>query len=636
MSVSYFDFFEKKREFSYQYTDAVWIEQILKAKGMAWRRTSISEVFAWWPHRTLGYTSKRYLDTKERRRLDQIVVNAVAAHAHKQSSNDGTCELYSEITVQISKKLKKKKISTRSSRGPLGGSLIGSGGIKVKFNSSTKEALIEGQGSWTKNHAPRKLCNMGSCFNLNQTACRRLSSPHSEGSKERAAEPLPVFWYPGPNPANPNPCALVQCAWLHPGLRTWGKSGDSISQRNEEEEGEEVVLVTNPQDACVFVVDPGSAFPASGGVYPPCGSFIWSELKHWNAAGRPGRNHVLIMPSCLSGCDSVGTDQCYGPIGDAIVVTSNEWRGYFRPNFDFMLPQGASTALGNLVRANPAPFESGGGPVDRGFDRQVLISFRGTTLGITTSWFAHRAIAAVASNNPKRGVVIDVKQKDTSNDLKPCERYASGATWLDYIELARNSTFGFSPGGGGPYSFRFFEVLAAGAIPVVTEDLVLPWSDGGPGALPSPPMLRRKKGEGALPSPAFESPRRNGSAANAGWSSGAEARLPPWDACVVRVSESELFALREVLEAIAPPGSRALALRQAACRVLYDELFLGYSLLGGAPGTHAHGMAKSLATKDGDVQWFLSQMLYRRFWGELRARIKKAGEVGPSGFGAGA
>ena len=51
----------------------------------------------------------------------------------------------------------------------------------------------------------------------------------------------------------------------------------------------------------------------------------------------------------------------------------------------------------------------------------------------------------------------------------------AGETRAGYVGLLLNSTFAFTPDGGGPHSYRFGEALAAGAIPVVPSHLLLPF-----------------------------------------------------------------------------------------------------------------------------------------------------------------
>jgi hypothetical protein len=347
-----------------------------------------------------------------------------------------------------------------------------------------------------------------------------------------AAPPPPAQWKRGQLPF---PLELVNAGWLHPAQFDGNPSP--------------VKLVDRPADACLFLLDPGSLSEGKSEV--ACGDFKWKDLPHWSAAGGPGRNHILIMPGCLKLCDAVGEFSCYGSIGQAMVASSATWRGNFRPGYDLALPQVHSAAVERFFRRSVEK-----GPLrakEGSHQRPLLVSFRGTTAGTDNRWNRHRAIAALYAHNPSKGAIIEVKRKRdmrrqqrrlrSKQKRDPCEEYAfevSEDAW-SYDDLLLNSSFGFSPGGGGPYSFRFFEILASGGVPVVSDDLVLPFE-----GLPWKESYRSSWGD-------------------------------VWDSCVVRVSDAELFALPEVLVAIARPGSAAFDLRRRACGDIWSKAVLGAS-----------------------------------------------------------
>jgi hypothetical protein len=80
------------------------------------------------------------------------------------------------------------------------------------------------------------------------------------------------------------------------------------------------------------------------------------------------------------------------------------------------------------------------------------------------------------------------------------------------------STFAFTPGGGGGNSYRFAEAMYAGAIPVVTADLLLAFT-----------------------------PEVN------------------WDSCVIRVSESKIVSLPFILSSI--PHEEIIKRRLACAKI---------------------------------------------------------------------
>merc|ERR1712194_42254 len=88
------------------------------------------------------------------------------------------------------------------------------------------------------------------------------------------------------------------------------------------------------------------------------------------------------------------------------------------------------------------------------------------------------------------------------------------------------SNFVLCTGSGGPYSWNLLEALAAGAVPVVTQDMILPWEDHD----------------------------------------------LDWNTCVVRVNEQELYSLPHVLSIIVAPGSREYTKKQAGCRGVWQFL----------------------------------------------------------------
>lgn len=63
-------------------------------------------------------------------------------------------------------------------------------------------------------------------------------------------------------------------------------------------------------------------------------------------------------------------------------------------------------------------------------------------------------------------------------DIIVADRYHDGSDKYDYADLLISSRFGLVPRGGGLHSYRFIEVLAAGAIPVVlADDWVIPFQE---------------------------------------------------------------------------------------------------------------------------------------------------------------
>ncbi|KAJ1626083.1 hypothetical protein T492DRAFT_219106 [Pavlovales sp. CCMP2436] len=316
------------------------------------------------------------------------------------------------------------------------------------------------------------------------------------------------------------------------------------------------------------------------------------SLAHWRAAGGPGgRNHLLLMVQCVWRCDQPGEPSALGSSGEAAVASPSAWRGLFRPGLDLQLLQPWTDTLGIVsARAPPGGWWADAKPAARAHNahsgleaevglalphprpRPLLLTFRGTIAG-NNRWSSARLLASEWSHEPGRAVFVStvdkyahysraqrqcgtLKHTDPQAELA-APRAAREAMGGDYVSVLLNSSFGFAPGGAGPYSYRLMEVLSAGSIPVVPDDLLLP-------------------AEGARHNP------------------------PPWDACAVRVSRAELRALGAVVEAVAKPGSEAFRERRRACARVWQIL----SGASGAPATPA-GLARAAS------EWM---------WAELRAQ----------------
>ncbi len=74
---------------------------------------------------------------------------------------------------------------------------------------------------------------------------------------------------------------------------------------------------------------------------------------------------------------------------------------------------------------------------------------------------------------------------DAANTAAPAAPAAAAAVVVpevasEYVQLLTNTKFAFVPRGDNPYSFRLFEAICAGAVPIVlADDWVLPFSEPG-------------------------------------------------------------------------------------------------------------------------------------------------------------
>jgi hypothetical protein len=110
--------------------------------------------------------------------------------------------------------------------------------------------------------------------------------------------------------------------------------------------------------------------------------------------------------------------------------------------------------------------------------RKWLVSFRGTIQDSPYPYYQHRWLAAEYWEDAP-DVLVDVQcshEKWFGKVKTTYKKYRDSTPTKFYLELMWESTFGFAPGGSGPGSYRFGEILSAGGIPVVVHDLVLPLS----------------------------------------------------------------------------------------------------------------------------------------------------------------
>jgi hypothetical protein len=270
---------------------------------------------------------------------------------------------------------------------------------------------------------------------------------------------------------------------------------------------EGVARTDSPDEACLSIAGPGS-FSS------------WGELQQnpiWNG----GRNHVVWMSNewqwrvnlTLWGDHPAALDWW----GSAALCATFMTHATLRTGFDLpvaLSPQHVLAAAQiELARQTTR-------------SRKYLLSFKGQIRPWPQPYWQHRWVAAEYLHDPTNGIVIDVactspgSLGSMAGGARATEfTAATGEDHdYDYGALLLDSTFVFAPGGGGGHSYRFAEALVAGAVPVVTTDLVLPF----------------------------------------------EHELP-WDACVVRVSEAAIVTLPQRLRQIS--DAEVLRRREACGRI---------------------------------------------------------------------
>lgn len=142
--------------------------------------------------------------------------------------------------------------------------------------------------------------------------------------------------------------------------------------------------------------------------------------------------------------------------------------------------------------------------------RNLLLGFRGQVNNWPMWWYSHRVMVADYLHDPTHGILLEVR----------CGAAAYAASPFSFTALLLNSSFGFAPGGGGAHSYRFSEILQAGGIPVITTEQVAPF-------------------DGDI----------------------------DWSRCLVRIDETRLVAIVDVLRKLTPAEIQARRVACAAIRI---------------------------------------------------------------------
>ena len=216
--------------------------------------------------------------------------------------------------------------------------------------------------------------------------------------------------------------------------------------------GSKVEVVANAQDACLLIVGENAA--AEGD---------FREAPSWNS----GKNHIVWwantgFPAVRGHVAGHGDWMSPNTFAYAALAASVFTPLTFRSGYDvgLALPPKQNPPPEAALRSDPSEIAAA---LRR---KQYLVTFRGKYTLEIFPWEQHRYVASEYLHDPKNGVVIDVYCPPTNDS------YSQKA---DMRGLLLNSTFAFTPGGGGPHSYRFAEALSFGTIPVVTTDLILPF-----------------------------------------------------------------------------------------------------------------------------------------------------------------
>ncbi|KAG0579874.1 hypothetical protein KC19_4G130500 [Ceratodon purpureus] len=208
-------------------------------------------------------------------------------------------------------------------------------------------------------------------------------------------------------------------------------------------------FTADPNKACIFLV----FLDADDNPWPPHPS----TLPHWN----DGRNHALVI--FADKWAQRGPHQA--SIGMASVMASDIHETTYRPGFDISIP-----LPGNFHVHEMQPVKI--------LERKYLATFRGlrylgrTGEGVFRSYDSFRGmhngkdvIVATSCDHPINNMN---REKDPAIGVH-CDEDALIHRNYTFNDLM-NTTFALVPAGVQPSSYRFIEVLSAGAIPVLIAD----------------------------------------------------------------------------------------------------------------------------------------------------------------------
>ncbi|KAJ7567736.1 hypothetical protein O6H91_01G004500 [Diphasiastrum complanatum] len=263
-------------------------------------------------------------------------------------------------------------------------------------------------------------CSMDLCFNF---------------SRCHPSQQLLVYSYNSPQPEQPIPTYMYQFP-----SSIWHTS--------------------DPEKACLLFYFSDSQANTDAWIKPKLSNL----LPYWNN----GLNHVII-----SFADRWSdTNPPSQSIGMASILATNLRTTTYRPHFHISIP---------LPRLNlDVPSELGS---LKPFERKYFLTFKGTRYLSREGTF--RSSAAFRSMHNGVDVIVATTCKHETNDKllrwqpwrgSKCDEDQAIFDSYHFVELL-NTTFGLTPAGRSPASYRMLEVLSVGVIPVlIADDYVMPFN----------------------------------------------------------------------------------------------------------------------------------------------------------------
>ena len=271
---------------------------------------------------------------------------------------------------------------------------------------------------------PSRTCNMNSCFNWSRCVTNR------------SVEYPKVYLYPQTGL-----------------LRRWYQQMRSALARSS-------YVARNPDVACLFF--PGFDISCDSNNKTEAEDTFTKklrELKHWHG----GLNHMIFefsdWPAPIFDVDS------------AMLFRSNSVDYTFREGFDESIPILFAKDYSYVRRSSTSSNDSEQSVAEA---RKYLAVFKGSRY--SQSCPSVRTLLP-RLHDPLQGIIISTKCYHwPPEDNTPCDLLPEATHWAEYSyeALITNSLFCLVPEGCGSHSYRLFEALSLGCIPVVLADHYVP------------------------------------------------------------------------------------------------------------------------------------------------------------------
>lgn len=209
---------------------------------------------------------------------------------------------------------------------------------------------------------------------------------------------------------------------------------------------------TNPEQACLFFYFSDTEANKAAWTKP-----AFSHLPYWNG----GLNHVIVTFADRWG----DTNPAPESLGMASLLSTKLHHTTYRSAFDIAIPLPRSNPfiIAELYHLSP-------------FERKYFLTFKGKRY-LSREGVFRGSESFRGMHNGKDVVVVETCDGKTNTKLlkshpelgSGCKEGQAVYDSYDYMELM-NSTFALAPAGRSPASYRMFEVLSNGAIPVLMAD----------------------------------------------------------------------------------------------------------------------------------------------------------------------